>query len=161
MHKYERDKFVMQHYFNTLKSKSFYLLFKNYKENIYDSRQSIVKVSRNNDVDEYNKINRNLNFSSRKLDDSRSIYNDPLLNMEATGIRKSRNNSINAKKELPKFLQSVNNSDTYYKSHILDNPPQSDARSSFKSKTLTHPHNSVATQPYNASQSINQHKLSF
>ena len=42
----------------------------------------------------------------------------------------------NQHKELPKFLQTDGNqSDTYYKSHILDNAQQSDTRMSVQSRS--------------------------
>ena len=145
IHRYERNAYVMKHYFNVLLSKSFYLLFKNAKDQQLrrTSHQSQVK-SRNNDIDECNNVRRNLNFSSKQLDESSAIHQESKLQLESkiSKLLRSQDHEVSKdpirqNKELPKFLQpDENQSDTYYKSHIFENAQHSEnTKLSAKSKS--------------------------
>ena len=120
-------------------------MYKNYKERSFLAQKSQNK-SRNNDIDECsNNVRRNLNFSSQKLDESVSMNQESLKNldsraakmiMEPTRGGENQRGERNQHRELPKFLQTEGNqSDTYYKSHILDNAQQSDTRMSVQSRS--------------------------
>ena len=140
---YERNAYVMKHYFNVLLGKSFYLLYKNYKEKSH-LNQNNKSRSRNNDIDECSRdVRRNLNFSSKQMNDSAiSVPQESLKSFESRVSklviepdRLAPNQRAIQHREIPKFLQTEGNqSDTYYKSHILDNPQPSDTRMSVKSK---------------------------